>query len=157
VSGSIRTAIRQPTSSPRLRPGADIAPFSHFIPCGIWAAIFILGGLLKNTSDIQPTTVRAETKGQLTTVRTLSFLRGIKLMPRSRNWKDLTFFRPSKDAKYHHIDTLDSQLIEDHWPDLMQVGLSIKAGTISSAGSCADSAYTPAAIGGTRRFVSWGG
>jgi TnpA family transposase len=59
-------------------------------------------------------------------------------MPRIRNWKDLTFFRPSKDAKYRHIDnlfsdTVDWQLIQDHWPDLMQVALSIKAGTISSA------------------------
>jgi TnpA family transposase len=48
------------------------------------------------------------------------------------------FFRPSKDAKYRHIDglfsdTVDWQLIQDHWPDLLQVALSIKAGTISSA------------------------
>src|SRR5436309_14007651 len=30
-----------------------IALFSHFIPCGVWEAIYILEGLLKNTSDIQ--------------------------------------------------------------------------------------------------------
>src|SRR5579859_1165829 len=115
-----------------------IALFSHFIPCGVWEAIYILEGLLKNTSDIQPTTVHADTQGQSTPVHALSFLLGIKLMPRIRNWKDLTFFRPSKDAKYRHIDnlfsdTIDWQLIQDHWPDLMQVALSIKAGTISSA------------------------
>jgi len=115
-----------------------IALFSHFIPCGVWEAIYILEGLLKNTSDIQPTTVHADTQGQSTPVHALSFLLGIKLMPRIRNWKDLTFFRPSKDAKYRHIDnlfsdTVDWQLIQDHWPDLLQVALSIKAGTISSA------------------------
>jgi TnpA family transposase len=59
-------------------------------------------------------------------------------MPRIRNWEDLTFFRPSRDAKYRHIDglfsdTVDWQLIEDHSPDLLQVAPSIKAGTISSA------------------------
>lgn len=59
-------------------------------------------------------------------------------MPRIRNWRDLTFFRPSKDAKYRHIDglfsdTIDWQLIQDHWPDLLQVALSVRAGTISSA------------------------
>jgi hypothetical protein len=27
--------------------------FSHFIPCGVWEAVYILDGLLKNTSDIQ--------------------------------------------------------------------------------------------------------
>ena len=59
-------------------------------------------------------------------------------MPRIRNWKDLSFFRPSKDTRYRHIDslfseTVDWQLIEAHWPDLLQVVLSIKAGMISSA------------------------
>ena len=44
----------------------------------------------------------------------------------------------SKDTRYRHIDALfsdavDWQLIETHWPDLLQVVLSIKAGTISSA------------------------
>src|SRR5438132_6151392 len=79
-----------------------------------------------------------DTQGQSTPVHALSFLVGIKLMPRIRNWKDLTFLRPSKDAKYRHIDnlfsdTVDWQLIQDHWPDLLRVALSIKAGTISSA------------------------
>jgi TnpA family transposase len=104
----------------------------------VWEAIHILEGLLKNTSDIQPTTVHADTQGQSTPVHALSFLLGIKLMPRIRNWKDLKFFRPSKDARYRHIDglfsdTIDWQLIQDHWPDLLQVALSVKAGTISSA------------------------
>jgi hypothetical protein len=34
-----------------------IALFSHFIPCGVWEAVYILDGLLKNTSDIQPDTI----------------------------------------------------------------------------------------------------
>ncbi|MBV9601724.1 MAG: Tn3 family transposase, partial [Chloroflexi bacterium] len=114
-----------------------IALFSHFIPCGVWEAIYILEGLLKNASDIQPTTVHADTQGQSTPVFGLSHLLGIRLMPRIRNWKDLRFFRPSKDTRYRHIDalfsdTVDWVLIETHWPDLLQVVLSIKAGTISS-------------------------
>jgi TnpA family transposase len=64
-----------------------VALFSHFIPCGVWEAIYILEGLLKNTSDIQPTTVHADTQCQSTPVHALSFLLGIKLMPRIRNWK----------------------------------------------------------------------
>jgi TnpA family transposase len=115
-----------------------IALFSHFIPCGVWEAIYILEGLLKNTSDIQPTTVHADTQGQSTPVFGLSHLLGIRLMPRIRNWKDLRFFRPGKDSQYRHIDalfsdTIDWELIETHWPDLLQVVISIKAGTISSA------------------------
>jgi TnpA family transposase len=76
-----------------------IALFSHFISCGVWEAIYILEGLFKNTSDIQPTTVHADTQGQSTPVFGLSHLLGIRLMPRIRNWKDLRFFRPSKESQ----------------------------------------------------------
>jgi len=93
--------------------------FSHFIPCGVWEAIYILEGLLKNTSDVQPTTIHGDTQAQSTPVFGLAHLLGIKLMPRIRNWKDLRFFRPSKDAQYRHIDnlfsdTIDWDLLETH-------------------------------------------
>jgi TnpA family transposase len=114
-----------------------IALFSHFIPCGVWEAIYILEGSSKNKSDIQPDTVHADTQGQSAPVFGLAYLLGIKLMPRIRNWSDLKFFRPDKDSIYQHIDSLfsdpiDWELIETHWQDLMQVVLSIQAGKISS-------------------------
>lgn len=37
-----------------------ITLFSHFIPCGVWEAVYIIDGLLKNKSDIQPDTVHAD-------------------------------------------------------------------------------------------------
>ncbi len=115
-----------------------IALFSHFIPCGTWEAIYILDGLLQNKSDLQPDTVHGDTQGQSTTVFALSYLLGIKLMPRIRNWQNLTFYRPSSQVKYKHIDSLfkDSinwELILNHWSDLFQVVLSIYTGKISSA------------------------
>lgn len=114
-----------------------VALFSHFIPCGVWEAIYIIEGLLRNTSDIQPDTVHSDTQGASAPVFALSHLLGIKLMPRIRNWKDLRFYRPSKGARYRHIDslfsdTIDWEKIATHWQDLMRVVLSIKAGTISS-------------------------
>lgn len=98
----------------------------------------MIEGLLKNTSDIQPNTIHADTQGQSTPVFALAHLLGIKLMPRIRNWKDYTFFRPSKEVRYTHIDSLFSDvinwdLIETHWQDLLRVVLSIKTGKISSA------------------------
>ncbi len=33
-------------------------------------------------------------------------------MPRARNWKDITLYRPYKDAKYEHIDELLSDTID---------------------------------------------
>ncbi|MGC5328636.1 Tn3 family transposase [Brevibacillus sp. SYSU BS000544] len=112
-----------------------IALFSHFIPCGVWEAVYIIDGLLKNKSDIQPDTLHADTQGQSTPVFALAYLLGINLMPRIRNWKDLKFFRPSNDTVYKHIeplfsDTVDWELLETHWKDLLQVVLSIKEGKV---------------------------
>jgi hypothetical protein len=110
-----------------------IALFSHFISCGTWEAVYIIEGLLQNQSDIQPETIHADTQGQSTPVFALSYLLGINLMPRIRNWKDLNFYRPDKETVYQHIDALFTEsinweLIQTHWQDLFQVVLSIQAG-----------------------------
>ena len=81
----------------------------HFITCGVWEAVYILDGLLKNSSEIQPDTLHADTQGQSAPVFGLAYLLGIKLMPRIRNWKDYTFFRPSPDAVYEFIEPLIKQ------------------------------------------------
>ncbi len=62
-----------------------IALFSHFILCGVWEAVYILDGLLKNDSAIQPDTVHADTQGQSAPVFALAYLLGITLMPRIRD------------------------------------------------------------------------
>jgi TnpA family transposase len=114
-----------------------IALFSHFIPCGAWEAIYILDGLTKNKSDIQPDILHGDTQAQSTPVYGLAFLLGIKLMPRIRNWKDLKWFRPTQQEAYKNIDELftkeaiDWDLIACHLPDMLQVAQSIRAGRIS--------------------------
>lgn len=115
-----------------------IAVFRHFIPPGIWEAIYVIEGLLKAGLSVEADTVHSDTQGQSATVFAFTYLLGIKLMPRIRNWKDLKMYRPDKRAKYKHIDrlfaeTVDWDVIEKHWRDLMQVVLSIVAGKISSA------------------------
>src|SRR3954466_6802585 len=112
-----------------------IALFTSFIPCGVWEAIHILDGLIKNRSTIQPDTPPADTQGQSEPVFGLCRLLGIKLMPRMRNWDDVIFYRPGKSVRYQHIDALftkeiDWRLIETHWQDMMQVVLSIQAGLV---------------------------
>jgi TnpA family transposase len=114
-----------------------IALFSHFIPCGAWEAIYILDGLTKNKSDIQPDILHGDTQAQSAPVYGLAFLLGIKLMPRIRNWKDLKWFRPTPQEAYTNIDELftkeaiDWDLIACHLPDMLQVAQSIRAGRIS--------------------------
>ncbi|WP_449415980.1 Tn3 family transposase [Phormidium nigroviride] len=112
-----------------------IALFTHFITCGVWEAVYILDGLLKNISDIQPDTLYADSQGQSGPVFALSYLLGIKLMPRIRNWKELSFLRPCESATYKYIDPLFKEvanwnLIQLHWYDMMRVVLSIKAGKV---------------------------
>lgn len=62
-------------------------------------------------------------------------------MPRMRNWNEVTFYRPSTDyrpsteASYKHVDSPFSRVADwDHtqarWKDLMQVALSVQAGTV---------------------------
>ncbi|MEM9409749.1 MAG: transposase, partial [Planctomycetota bacterium] len=115
-----------------------IALFSHFIPCGVWEAVYILDGLMNNESEIQPDTLHADTQGQNLPVFGLSHLLGIKLMPRIRNWKKLKLFRPSRESCYSNIDELfsdcvDWKLIETHLPDMLRVALSVKAGRITAS------------------------
>ena len=114
-----------------------IALFSHFIPCGVWEAIYILDGLTKNKSDIQPDTLHGDTQAQSSPVFGLAFLLGIKLMPRIRNWKDMKSYKPSPETVYSQIsdlftkENINWELISRHLPDMLQVALSIKAGRIS--------------------------
>jgi len=112
-----------------------IALFTSFITCGVWEAVHILDGLLKNRSELHPDTLHADTQGQSEPVFGLCRLLGIKLMPRMRNWADVVFYRPDKEIRYEHIDALftqeiDWQLIAKHWQDIMQVVISIQAGRV---------------------------
>ncbi len=112
-----------------------IALFTSFIPCGVWEAVHILDGLLKNRSTIQPDTLHADTQGQSEPVFGLCRLMGIKLMPRMRGLGDVTFYRPAKGVRYEHIDALftgdlDWDLIATHTRDVIQVVLSIQAGRV---------------------------
>jgi TnpA family transposase len=60
---------------------------------------------------------------------------GIKLMPRIRNWKELKFYRPSKQARYQHLDSLfndrvDWRLISEHFEEMLRVAISISQGSL---------------------------
>jgi TnpA family transposase len=115
-----------------------IALFTHFIPCGVWEAVYILEGLLANTSEMQPDVIHADTQGQSLPVFGLATLLGFELLPRIRHWHDLIFYRPDPGVRYQHIDSLfgdhaiDWDLIERHWQDLLRTGISIREGRLSS-------------------------
>lgn len=116
-------------------------PLAGFVPCGVWEAVYLIDSLLQNQSAAQPEQIHADTQGQSFPVFGLACLLGIDLLPRIRNFQDLTFHRPDPAVRYRHIDQLfstdprtaiDWDLIRRHWPDLMQVALSVEQGTVSS-------------------------
>ena len=80
-----------------------VALFTTAIPCGVWEAVHILDGLLKNESCLQPDTLHADTQGQSAPVFGLSRLLAIRLMPRMRGLGDAAFHRPDRAARYQHV------------------------------------------------------
>ena len=115
-----------------------IALFSRFIPCGVYEAIYILDGLLNDESDFNPDTVHGDTQAQSTPVFGLAYLLGIKLMPRIRNIKDLSFYKPDRAMVLKHIQSLFKEpikwdLIEKHYADMMRTAMSVKAGKITAS------------------------
>jgi TnpA family transposase len=110
-----------------------IALFCNFIACGVWEGVYILDAFFQNLAGLKPDTLHADTHGQSEAVFALAYLLGIKLMPRMRTWDDAIFYRPDAQTAYEHIDalfteTVDWQLIETHYPDMLQIALSIQAG-----------------------------
>jgi TnpA family transposase len=115
-----------------------IALFSHFIPCGVYEAIYILDGLLNDESDFNPDTLHGDTQAQSTPVFGLAYLLGIKLMPRIRNIKDLIFYKPSKATKFNNVgclfkESINWDLIEEHYDDMMLIAMSIRAGKMTAS------------------------
>ncbi len=115
-----------------------IALFSNFISCGVYEALHIIEGILKNESDIKPQYVHGDTHSQSLPIFGLMYLLGIKLMPRIKGIKNLIFYKVGKDYSYDNIDTLltetiDWDLIETHIKDLYRVAMSIKEGIINAS------------------------
>lgn len=112
-----------------------IALVSHFIPCGAWEGIYLIDAYLHNTSLVQPDTIHTDTQGQSAPIFGMAYLLGINLMPRIRNWRSITLYRPEHTTTYAHIDalftaTVDWPLIERSWEDLLQAMISIQEGKI---------------------------
>lgn len=56
----------------------------------------VIEGLMKAQLSVQADTVYSDTHGQSEAVFAFTYLNGIQLMPRIRNWKDLKFYKPEK-------------------------------------------------------------
>ncbi|WNF25352.1 Tn3 family transposase [Streptomyces sp. C11-1] len=110
-------------------------------PVRVREAAYIIEGLLKNTSELKPSTVHADTQEQSFPVFALAHLPGFGLMPRTGNWQDLSLYRPAKQTEYAHIDAvfgksgrnvIDFDPMESQFRQLTRVAVSVREGAISS-------------------------
>jgi TnpA family transposase len=113
-----------------------IAIFSKFIACGVHEAVYILDAVMAQECGSRPEFVHGDTHAQSAAAYGLSYLLGIKLMPRIRSWQDLKMYKASPELIYAHIEELFSdekpnwELVNRHLPDMYQVAQSIMAGRI---------------------------
>ncbi len=114
-----------------------IALFSNFIPCGVHEGSHILD-IFKEEIEMTPDTLHGDTHAQSEVVFGLAYLLGIKLMPRIKNWKRLSFYHPNREKNYSHIEEIftndcDYNLISKHLQEMYRVALSIKEGRITAS------------------------
>ncbi|MCX4516005.1 transposase [Streptomyces sp. NBC_01619] len=88
------TSIRYGGIAHHLVADTYVALFSRFVPCGVGEAVYLIDSLLQNQSAARPEQVHADTQGQSFPVFGLAHVLGIDLLPRIRNFQDLTFHRP---------------------------------------------------------------
>ena len=110
-----------------------IALFSHFIPCGLWEAVYIIEGLLKKTpatsSPTRSTQTRRASRCRSSASRPC---RGSTCCPASGTRTTWSSTGRTRGTRYQHIDSLfgdelvDWDLIEAHWSDLLRTAISIR-------------------------------
>ncbi len=116
-----------------------IALFSNFISCGAHESVYLLDGIVENDADIQPHKVHGDSWAQSEVLFGLASLLAILIMPRIKNFKHLNFYRASRSDIYQNIDELfteksiDWELIETHYLDMLRVALSIHKGTVKAS------------------------
>jgi TnpA family transposase len=113
-----------------------IALFSRFIGCGVYEATYILDILCDQFADTRPTRLHADSHGQSAAVFALSYLMGIELWPRIRDWKRLRFYRPGRLQNCHAIQPLFSgtihwRRIEEHYPDFLRLAVAFHSGKVA--------------------------
>ncbi len=104
-------------------------------------ATYTLDEILGNTTELPIVEHTADTHGQTLATFALFDLVGLRLSPRIAKLTDKRRWRPHEPARYarwphagallgHHAQT---ELIAEHWDDLLRVGASLKMGHVSAS------------------------
>lgn len=105
------------------------------IPGTIRDSLYILEGLLEQQTSLNPIEIMADTAGTSDLVFGLFWLLGYQFSPRIADIGDARFWRIDVEADYGALNGLarnriNSNLITDHWDDMLRVAGSLKSGTV---------------------------
>ena len=105
------------------------------VPGTLRDSLLILGLLLDQETDLEPTEIMTDTAAYADTVFGLFWLLGYQFSPRLADIGDARFWRVDRTANYGPLDGLarhriDIELIKRNWEDLLRLAGSLKLGRI---------------------------
>ncbi len=105
------------------------------IPGTVRDSLYILEGLLEQQTSLNPIEIMADTAGTSDLVFGLFWLLGYQFSARIADIGGARFWRIDAEADYGPLDGLarnriNSNLITDHWDDMLRVAGSLKLGTV---------------------------
>jgi TnpA family transposase len=108
------------------------------VPGTLRDSLFLLEGLLDQTTSLQPKEVMTDTAGYSDLVFGLFWLLGYQFSPRLADLGEARFWRIDPQADYGVLNGLARQrvntaLIARSWDDLLRVAGSLKLGTVSAS------------------------
>jgi TnpA family transposase len=114
-------------------------PFSSkLINVGIRESTYVLDGLLYHESDLRIEEHYTDTAGFTDHVFALMHLLGFKFAPRIRDLGETRLFIPKGELTYNALKpmiggTINIELIQDHWDEILRLATSIKQGTVTAS------------------------
>ena len=105
------------------------------VPGTLRDSLLILGLLLEQETDLEPTEIMTDTAAYADTVFGLFWLLGYQFSPRLADIGDARFWRINRTADYGALDgparnRIDIELIKRNWEDLLRLAGSLKLGRI---------------------------
>ena len=113
-----------------------IAYFTNFIVAGAYEGAYLFDALQMNESNLKATGVYSDTHGQSAVLFAVAELFDVELLPRIRNWRSLTLYRPDMQMNLFRTGRLyggiiDWELIESQWKEFIRVALAIQSGRVA--------------------------
>lgn len=101
------------------------------ISCSAREAVYVLDGLLENSTALRPTSHFTDTHGYTEHLFALCHLLGLSFMPRIKDLPDQRLYRLDPDRNYGNIEPLFSgqinrTLIQEQWEQIVRVIASLK-------------------------------